>query len=207
MVRIKALNSCHECVQDKLTNSFNSFEAEWRIYVGKLTIIGSDNGLSPGRRQAIIWTNAGIFLNPTLWTNFSETLIEIHTFSLKKINAFEKVCEMAAILSRPQSMFRQTNDSQMITKWDKIYLFTNIQQNRNYNKESTTYLVPKMFNINPSRIAVRQKIFAENLMSVNTKTEPLWIRIWKNTWYIYVLSLNGTGNIKHHTVHNPACVY
>ena len=30
------------------------------IYVSNLTIIGSDNGLSPGRRQAIIWTNAGI---------------------------------------------------------------------------------------------------------------------------------------------------
>ena len=32
------------------------------ICVGNLTIIGSDNGLSPGRRQAIIWTNAGILL-------------------------------------------------------------------------------------------------------------------------------------------------
>ena len=30
------------------------------ICIGKLTIIGSDNGLSRGRRQAIIWTNAGI---------------------------------------------------------------------------------------------------------------------------------------------------
>ena len=30
--------------------------------VSKLTIIGSDNGLSPGRRQAISWTNAGISL-------------------------------------------------------------------------------------------------------------------------------------------------
>ena len=30
------------------------------IYVNKSTIIGLDNGLSPGRRQAIIWTNAGI---------------------------------------------------------------------------------------------------------------------------------------------------
>ena len=28
------------------------------ICVSKLTIIGSDNGLSPDRRQAIIWTNA-----------------------------------------------------------------------------------------------------------------------------------------------------
>ena len=32
------------------------------ICVGKLTIIGSDNGLSPGRRQAINWTNTGILL-------------------------------------------------------------------------------------------------------------------------------------------------
>ena len=32
-------------------------------HVSKLTIIGSDNGLSPGRRQAIIWTNGGILLN------------------------------------------------------------------------------------------------------------------------------------------------
>ena len=30
------------------------------ICIGNLTIIGSDNGLSPGRRQVIIWTNAGI---------------------------------------------------------------------------------------------------------------------------------------------------
>ena len=30
------------------------------ICVGKLIIIGSDNGLLPGRRQAIIWTSAGI---------------------------------------------------------------------------------------------------------------------------------------------------
>ena len=53
--------------------------------VGKLTIIGSDNGLSPERRQAIIWTNAGILLIGHLGTNFSEILVEIQTFSLKKI--------------------------------------------------------------------------------------------------------------------------
>ena len=55
------------------------------ICVGKLTIIGSYNGLSPERRQAIIWTNAGILLIGPLGTNFSEILIEIQTFSLKKI--------------------------------------------------------------------------------------------------------------------------
>ena len=55
------------------------------ICVDKLTMIGSDNGLSPGRRQAIIWTIAWILLTWTLGTNFSEILIEIHTFSFKKI--------------------------------------------------------------------------------------------------------------------------
>ena len=55
------------------------------ICVGKLTIIGSDNGLSPERRQAIIWTNAGILLIGSLGTNFNEISIEIQTFSLKKI--------------------------------------------------------------------------------------------------------------------------
>ena len=49
------------------------------IYVGTNTNIGSDNGLSPGRRQAIIWTNAGLLIGP-LATNFSEILIEILAF-------------------------------------------------------------------------------------------------------------------------------
>ena len=56
------------------------------ICVGNLTIIGSDNGLSPGRRQAIIWTNAGILLIWHLRTNFSEILIEIGTFSYTKMH-------------------------------------------------------------------------------------------------------------------------
>ena len=56
------------------------------VCVGNLAIIGSDNGLSPGRRQAIIWTDAGILLIGPLGTNFSEIWIGIHTFSLKKIH-------------------------------------------------------------------------------------------------------------------------
>ena len=55
------------------------------ICISKLTIIGSDNGLAPGRRQAIIWTDAGILSIGSLGTNFSEILITIHTFSFKKI--------------------------------------------------------------------------------------------------------------------------
>ena len=40
--------------------------------VSKLTITGPEYGLSPGRRQVIIWTNAGILLIRNLGPNFSE---------------------------------------------------------------------------------------------------------------------------------------
>ena len=56
------------------------------ICVSKLSIIGSDDGLSLGQRQAIIWTKAGILLFLPLGTNFNEMLIEIHTFSVKKMH-------------------------------------------------------------------------------------------------------------------------
>ena len=56
------------------------------ICVSKLTLISSDNDLSPGRRQAIIWTNAGILSIGPLGTNFSEILIENQTISLKKMH-------------------------------------------------------------------------------------------------------------------------
>ena len=78
------------------------------ICVSKLTTIGSDNGLSPGRRQAIIWSNAEILLHWTLGTNFSEILSEIDTFSFKQMRLkmssgkWRPYClktKMAAILS------------------------------------------------------------------------------------------------------------
>ena len=55
------------------------------VYVcaNKLTIIDSKNGSSPGWHQAINCTYAGI---ASLGTNFSKTLIEIYTFSFKKMH-------------------------------------------------------------------------------------------------------------------------
>ena len=59
-------------------------------------MLGSYNGLTAGRRQAIIHTNAGILLICPLGTNFSEnqnTKLFIHQ------TAFENIaCEIAAIL-------------------------------------------------------------------------------------------------------------
>ena len=67
-------------------NWFNYWGRVMHICVSKLTIIGSDNGLSPGRRQAIVWTNDGILLTGTLGTNLSEILSKINTFSFKKMH-------------------------------------------------------------------------------------------------------------------------
>ena len=55
-------------------------------------IIGSDNGLSPGRRQAISKTDAGILLIGLLGTNLNV------------------VCEMASILSRSQCVNLNVSD-------------------------------------------------------------------------------------------------
>ena len=49
--------------------------------------IGSDNGLSPERRPAIIWTNADVFLHYTpKGTYFNEVLFKIQIFSFKKMH-------------------------------------------------------------------------------------------------------------------------
>ena len=49
-------------------------------------LVGSDNGLLPGWRQAIIWTNDSLLSIGNLATNFSEILIEIQTFSSNKMH-------------------------------------------------------------------------------------------------------------------------
>ena len=56
------------------------------ICVSELTIIGSDNGLSPGRHQAIISTNEGILWIGPLGTNFSEIVFGIQTFSFNRMH-------------------------------------------------------------------------------------------------------------------------
>ena len=61
------------------------------IFVSKIIIIGSDDGLLPGGPQAIIWTNAEILS------------ISVKVFIQE--NALENVvCDVAVILSWPQSV-------------------------------------------------------------------------------------------------------
>ena len=71
------------------------------ICIGNLTIIGSDNGLAHSRRQAYLnqcWNILNWTLRNKLQWNFKQNL-----YIFIQENAFDcVVCEMAAILSRPQ---------------------------------------------------------------------------------------------------------
>ena len=77
------------CENDNLMDGVSAVLTHWgrlmHICIADLTIIDSDNGLLPGRRQAIIWTNAGMLSIGPLGTNFSAILIRILTFSFKKM--------------------------------------------------------------------------------------------------------------------------
>ena len=67
------------------------------ICVSKLTVVGSDNGLPPGRRQAIVWTNAEILLIGPSGTCFRN--LNRNSYVFIQENAF---CKMAAICFWPQ---------------------------------------------------------------------------------------------------------
>ena len=64
--------------------SSSGWELAHMIKDGWLSSVITANTI--GRRQAIIWTNAGILLFGPLRSNFSEILIEIDTFSFKKMH-------------------------------------------------------------------------------------------------------------------------
>ena len=74
---------CHH-IESLGHNELTHWGRVMNIYVSKLIVTGSDNGLSPGRLQAIILTNAGIFLIGTLITNFSEILSKFTEFHSRK---------------------------------------------------------------------------------------------------------------------------
>ena len=90
------------------------------ICASKLTIFGPENGLPPGRRQAIIWTNDGILLIWPLETNLNEKLMEI--------NGNENVvCEMSAIFL---GLFVLTIHQLWLRKWLGIDQATSRYQNQ-----------------------------------------------------------------------------
>ena len=92
---------------DVISGTLTHWGRVMHICIVKLTMIGSNNGLSPGRRQAIIWTNARILLIGPLGTNFSEILIGIQTITFKKMHL-----KMLSAIWRPFCL-----GLDMLTEW------------------------------------------------------------------------------------------
>ena len=88
------------------------------ICVSKLTIIGSNDGLSPGQHQAIIWINAGILLIRTLGT--SEILSKIHAIWLKKTHlkmSSAKLWQFFPVLTLLQDGLDSLTHKQLENEW------------------------------------------------------------------------------------------
>ena len=73
------------------THTLTHWGRVMHIYVGNVIIIVSHNGFLPGRRQTIIWTNAGILLIRPLGINFSEILIQI---TGRYVHNFKYICKI-----------------------------------------------------------------------------------------------------------------
>ena len=136
------------------------------ICVTGLIIIGWDNGFSPGQCQGIIWTSAGILLIGTLGTNLSEILIEIHTFSFKKMHI--KISS---------------------AKWWPFCLSLNVLRKHviviyNYHRYShITYTVTLMF---CGWFSLKMTSYQYRKSSVGNKKilQPSWYWIRAQVWYI-----------------------
>ena len=92
---VESVNDNQINFQQTMSNSSYHYFCWWRhwthwgqvthICVSNLNIV-SDNGLSPGRCQAIIWPNTGILLFGPLWAKFIEIRIKIQHFSFMKMH-------------------------------------------------------------------------------------------------------------------------
>ena len=144
------------------------------ICVVKLTIIGSDNGLLPGLHQAIIWTNAGIFLIGAIGTNFSGILSEIHKFSLEKMRLkmlsgkWRPFCLGFNVLNHPLAVCKQhdMDPSQMFhytwrgLQW--VFMRLQAQERCAYDDESPVSFVLELTNCLLSLMLSRPLIINAN---------------------------------------------
>ena len=91
--------------------------------------VGSDNGLSPIRRQAIIWTNAEILLTEPLRTKFSEISIEIHTFWFKKMHLKIWSAKLRPFCPRGDELTNIVHGDVITDPWPKFHwsLFLKVQ--------------------------------------------------------------------------------
>ena len=159
------------------------------ICVGNLTIIYSDNGLSPGRRQAIIWTNAAILLIGPLGINFNDILAQIITFSFKKM-----YLKVSSAKWRSFCLVIWTNDGPVQRR---IYGSLGLNELRDEGTEVTKPVLPclqiKHTNASTRVVSLLQScpVSCKNTFGVNIHTRSVFSRInitclWPSWKYIFL---------------------
>ena len=139
------------------------------ICVSKLTIIGSDNGLSPGRRQAIIWTNAGILFIRTSsgkWRPFCLGLNELtlllpwSIIGLTKCQLYPALVVYDEFYGRHVHQNDNTNNYQMTRKfYHPGYSCFSKYKNKRYETRLTDRGRDKIFQMVSSNIFHWIKIY------------------------------------------------
>ena len=160
------------------------------MYVSKLATSGLDKGLSPGRCQAIIWTNGGMLLIRTSEPNFNEILIGINTFSFMKMPL-----NMSSAKWRPfwpQCVKSKSNGNHFYIPW---YTADNTVASHGHradsNHPSTQLFVQHIFHANNKEIimASHHKAFVMRIhwwQWILLKKAPVmchrWIPLTKGQW-------------------------
>ena len=114
--------ACLTMIYLEIIDQFRKAPLLSRRPLSKLTITVSDNGLSPNRRQAIIWTNAGILFIRPLGINFSEISIEIDIFSFAKMHL--KMSSGKNVVRQPSCLgLNVLITYTWLSSWGQIFLF------------------------------------------------------------------------------------
>ena len=87
------------------------------ICVSKLSIIVSDNGLSPGRCQAIIWSSAGILVNWTTGNKLQRNINQNSSIFIHDENAFEMLYGKWRPFCLGLNVLRKTKEKKAVWCW------------------------------------------------------------------------------------------
>ena len=120
------------------------------IWGGNLTIIVSDNGLSPDQRQAIIWTNSRNLLIGLFEWNFSEISIRIDTFSSKQIQL-----KMSSAKWRPfclglivlKMWVTSTKTNSVYISWDMLHIHLILMKKLTPGGHTKTYILVSLVEV------------------------------------------------------------
>ena len=118
------------------------------ICIWNLTIIDSDNGVSPDWRQAIIWANDGIVLFGPLQFNFNDIYLKCISCRWRKC-IWKCHLENVGHLSRPQCVKKQLRSTWLVMAYSLygIIAMVRITWELITHPIPTSLLFPSVFNV------------------------------------------------------------